>query len=276
MFVLANEMSETPEGAVPIYLHIKEQLRQSIISGERSPDARMPSERVLAQRYGISRMTARQALRALVQEGYAYTRTGSGTFVHPAPIKQQLQLLTSFSEDARSRGVSARSEILSAEIAPASGEAALRLCVKDHAEVVTLRRLRYVGETPMAIETSHIPYRLCPEILARFDFRKESLYRVLTEIYNHRFAWAEQTILARPATPEEARLLGIKLSMPVLAMLRLTYDSGSQPVEFVRSIYRSDQYQLHTVLRTQIGNVTFVPPTAQVSLQRIETLEGKV
>lgn len=263
----------TPEGAVPIYLHIKEKLRQSIVSGECLPDARMPSERELAQQYGISRMTARQALHVLVQEGYAYTRVGSGTFVHPAPFKQQLQLLTSFSEDARNRGVPAHSEVLGAEMIPASPEIAAHLGLDIGDEMIVLRRLRFVGETPMAVEESHLPHRLCPNILSRFDFRQESLYRVLTEVYEHSFLWAEQTIRARQSTAEEARYLLIKPSASVLAMTRLTYGSDSRPVEFVRSIYRSDQYQLHAVLRTQTMNVTNVPPPAQVSLQRIDSGE---
>src|SRR5689334_21461110 len=113
---------------LPIYLYIKERLRQAIISGERANESRIPSERDLAQHYGVSRMTARQALHALIQAGYAYTKTGVGTFAKNMPVhQQQLTQLTSFSHEARQRGLTARSDIISAQIIAADEDIASQL-----------------------------------------------------------------------------------------------------------------------------------------------------
>jgi GntR family transcriptional regulator len=257
-------MSDSPD--IPIYLYIKEHLRQSIASGERAADSRIPSERDLAQQFGVSRMTARQALHALIQEGYAYTRTGVGTFARNIPVHhQQLTQLTSFSQEARQRGLAAHSDILSAQIIAADDDIAAQLRLVPGESVIILARLRLVGEMPLAIEISHLAAAHFPDLLTRYDFRSESLYRVLTQDYGCHFAWAEQTIVARGATPDERKWLRIKAYMPVLAMTRLTYDAEDRPIEFVRSVYRSDQYQLHTILLT----TPHTAPNAYVSLQRI-------
>ncbi len=93
------------QSPIPIYFQIMEQLKTQIKNGELKADALLPSEREYAEQFGISRMTVRQALSNLVNEGFLYRQKGRGTFVSKLKMEQPLQGLTSFTEDMRSRGM---------------------------------------------------------------------------------------------------------------------------------------------------------------------------
>ncbi len=235
------------DSSTPLYTRIKERLQRQIQQGVYEVGAKLPSERDLAQEFGVSRMTARQALQDLAQEGLVYSRVGKGTFVSPPKI--DLQTLTSFSEESRLRGITPGSRVLKAELAPADAVVARWLQISPGTEIVVLARIRLANDKPLAIEVAHLDHRLCPDILHRHDFTHESLYEVLRQEYGRTLAWADQIIEARRATHEECQLLEIDRHVPVLSLTRVTYDRQDHPVEFVTSVYRGDQYLLHAVLR---------------------------
>jgi DNA-binding GntR family transcriptional regulator len=90
-------------GPVPRYYQLQEIIRERIRNGEWTPGSSIPSERELCERYGISRMTARQAISGLETEGLLYREQGKGTFVGQGVIAQQLLQLTGFTEDMNAR-----------------------------------------------------------------------------------------------------------------------------------------------------------------------------
>lgn len=100
------------QSPIPMYHQIMENLKKQIEDGTLAPDTLIPSEREYAERFGISRMTVRQALSNLVNEGYLYRQKGKGTFVSRKKFEQPLQGLTSFSEDMRQRGLKASSQLI--------------------------------------------------------------------------------------------------------------------------------------------------------------------
>jgi len=235
------------DSSTPLYTQIKDRLQLQIQRGAYEVGAKLPSERELAQEFGVSRMTARQALQDLVQEGLAYSRVGKGTFVSPPKI--DLRALTSFSEESRLRGMTPGSRVLKAVLAPADTTTTRWLQISPGTEIVVLSRIRLANGKPLAIETAHLAHRLCPGILEHHDFSHESLYEVLRQEYGWVMVWADQTIEARQAVHEECQLLEMDRQIPVLSLTRVTYDSQDRPIEFVNSVYRGDQYRLHTVLR---------------------------
>lgn len=236
------------ESSIPLYIQIMDLLQKQIEAGEYAVGARLPSERELAQRYEVSRMTARQALRALAQKGLTHSSVGKGTYVSAPKINQELQALTSFSEDMRQRGLKPSSRVLAAEILPADPEIASRLHLPFGAEIVVLRRVRLADDRPLALETTHLPHRLCPGLLERHDFGRESLYEILRREYNWTLVWADQLIETRLPDDDECKALNLDGKIPILKFTRVTFDEQNQPVEFVRSVYRGDQYQLRTIL----------------------------
>src|SRR3989304_4557089 len=110
------------EASDPLYLQLRNQLTTEIREGHFPTHERIPSERDLAEKYKVSRMTARQALLDLVRDGLAYTRVGKGTFVAEPKIDQQLRTLTGFSQDVQVRGGRPSSQVLEAKVIPATPE----------------------------------------------------------------------------------------------------------------------------------------------------------
>ncbi len=237
------------DSSTPLYIQIKDHLQGQIQQGVYGAGDRLPSERELAQQFNVSRMTARQALQALAQDGFTYSRVGKGTYVSPLKFDQELRALTSFSEEMLQRGVVPTSRVLKAALEPADPDVAGRLQVAPGAELVVLSRVRLANGEPLALETAHLDHRLCPGILDRHDFSRESLYEVLRREYGWRLVRADQLIEARLPLPHERQALKLGKQTPVLSIIRVTFSHHNRPIECVASVYRGDQYQLRAELR---------------------------
>ena len=236
-------------GPVPRYYQLKEFIRERIRSGEWTPGMLIPSERELCERYGISRMTARQAITELVNEGLLYREQGKGTFVDRArpKIPQQLMSLTGFTQDIRGREQRPGAHVLEAGMWDADGATAEALRIKPGQPVFRLRRLRLADTEPLAIETTRVNFIGCERLLD-YDLEHDSLYRVLTEIFDMPPVAADQEIEADLAGAEEANLLGLTPGDPVLRTRRTTTTRRGQPIEFAVSLYRGDKYRFFTRL----------------------------
>lgn len=232
----------------PLYEQIKQYILERIESGEYAPNTKLPSERQLSDRFDVSRLTVSKAIKQMVQEGMLYTQIGKGTYVGTEPIQQQIDTLTSFTEEMQSRGQTTSSRVLSAIMKPASADVAKILDIAIGTDVIELERVRMVAQLPMAIEQSTILAALCPNILERHDFSHESLYAVLREDYNVLLVSAEQTFEAREATKLEADLLEIKAGTSVLATHRVAYNDLNCACEKVKSVYRGDRYKFRARL----------------------------
>lgn len=237
-----------PDSSTPLYLQLKELLRAAIMDGRFAPGSRLPSERELAHRYGVSRMTARQALQLLAQEGMTYSRVGKGTYAREPKIPQELQTLTSFTEEMARLGMRASSMVLRAELQRAPAEIAARLSLRAGAEIVLLARIRCANDEPMAIEYTHLDHAICPGILSQGAFHDTSLYKILRQVYGLSVISADQLIDARMPDSGEAELLRLNARTPVLSIERTTFDADGRPVEFVQSVYRGDKYRFHVHL----------------------------
>lgn len=228
-----------PTSPVPKHLQLKDLLSRLLADGL-EPGSPIPSERDLAETYGLSRMTVRQAINALVVDGRLERRLGRGTFVAQPKMDVQIRLV-GFTEDMRRRGMVASSRTLSFERIQASTALAGRLEIESGDPVVRLVRLRYADEIPMAIERTHIPERLAPGLLD--NGVPESLYRYLSDEYGITLTWGEQQIEAATTAAEDAPILGIRADGVVLIMARRSFADDVQ-VEYATSSYRADRYQL--------------------------------
>src|SRR5215467_15738388 len=147
---------------IPMYYQIMNQLRERIAAGEYTVNDALPPERELVEAYQVSRMTIRQAILELVNEGILVRRKGIGTFVAPPKLEQRLNSLTSFTEDMAQRGMKAGSRIISfKEMSP---DPTLRKTLGLSAEekVFECVRLRLADEDPMALETTSLVASICP------------------------------------------------------------------------------------------------------------------
>ena len=136
----------------PLYQQLMSRLRDDIVAGVYAPGARIPSEQVLCDTYGVSRVTVRKAMLDLVQEGLLVRRQGKGTFVAQERIQRDLQQITSFSQACRQNGHAAGARLISAELAEASASDAEKLGLAPGSAVVEIIRLRLCDGEPVMLE----------------------------------------------------------------------------------------------------------------------------
>lgn len=244
----------------PLYLRIASDLEAEIGSGGLKAGEKIESERALAERVGVSRMTARHALRHLSAKGLIETRTGRGTFVGSPRIEQRLETLTGFTEEMARQGRQASSIVVSAETRLPDDTSRSALGLSGASAVHRLVRVRVVEGEPVALETTELEAARTPGLLDSADFGRASLYGILRRDYGLVPTRAEQTLAAGLADPQTARTLHVEPAAAVLALTRLTRDQNGRALEFVRSIYRGDFFVMKVNLTLE-GAETAMSPT---------------
>jgi GntR family transcriptional regulator len=233
---------------VPIYHQLEEYIKQQIENGILMEEAVIPSEREYAERFQISRMTVRQAINILVSEGYLKRQKGRGTFVNKKKVEQELQGMTSFTEDMLSRGMSPSSTLLSFQIIPADKKTATDLRIEVNNFVYKIKRIRLADSAPMALETAYIPVELVPGLTE--ENSNLSLYQYIEEHLSLSISEATQEIEASIASSHDAETLGINIGDPILLIERISYLQNEVPFELVESTFRADRYRfVHTMKR---------------------------
>jgi GntR family transcriptional regulator len=236
----------------PIYAQIEAQLLEMIRSGRLQAGDLLPSEEQLSRIFGISRMTARQALLALKNKGLASRQKGKGTFVTQPKMEKDIAHLSGFSAEMRTLGMKPSSRVLRSETIPASEEVATRLAIRPEEPIFRLCRLRLADNVPLAIEEICLSAARFPGI-HKIDFSRHSLYQTLHERYEVRFGVADETLEARAAGKHEAELLEVAPRSSLLVISRVLWSVDGEPIEAANSSYRGDRYR--AVLRIPASTV---------------------
>ncbi|MGH3413134.1 MAG: GntR family transcriptional regulator [Marmoricola sp.] len=206
------------------------------------PGAALPSERELAERFGVARMTVRVQLDRLAQRGLVYRHRGRGTFVAERRLAHT-EHLTSFTEDMHARGLTPGARLLGVDEIRAGRLLAARLEVSASSRVVRLRRVRTADAEPMAVETTHLPARRFPG-LARQDLVGRSLYDLMATKYGIRVHEAVQRVTVTDLGVDDASLLAAPEGAAALRIERTTRDAAGTVLEFAASVYRGDRYEV--------------------------------
>lgn len=224
----------------PRYYAIEQALRARI--EQLPPDAPLPSDAMLCDEFGVSRMTARNAVQRLVQEGLVYRVPGRGTFVASRGAHRQAGRIWSFSDEMRRRGRSPRSVVLKLSVAQPSPSDAARLRLPANDGLVIVRRIRLADDVPIALEEARFPGSLADAVLDA-DLEAGSLHAAL--VGAGRIPTAGQaTISAETADRAEAKLLAVSSGAPLLVERRLIADQDGQPLELTESRYVAERYAL--------------------------------
>ena len=230
------------------WLAIRDSIQRDIDQDCFPAGAPIPSERELAERYGVSRMTVRQALSYFAATGVLLPQQGRGTFVAGSTITKNALGLASFTKEMRRRGRTASSRTLLSTLAIATEEQIAALQLPTPETVFVLRRLRLADGIPIALEHCVIPVRLAPGI-DQHDFAAESLYQVLIQKYHLQPDHSVETVTGRQASKEERQLLMMPPDAALLCVHRRTFTAAHQPCELVESLYRGDTYAIDIHLR---------------------------
>jgi GntR family transcriptional regulator len=239
-------MAEGPREKIK-YRRISEELSRDIRAGAWKVGDRIPSEPELAQTYGVSRGTVRNAVEQLVNEGMLRKEQGRGTFVIStlARLRKDLGWLASFTSQLHEGGIRPSTRVLEAGLIPA-GEAegivreAFRLTGSD--DVICIRRLRLGNDTPYAIQTVYLLPDKCPGILDE-SVDLTQLFKLYAERYDVRIIRADERICVATAGAEEATLLQIAPGEPVVIRDRVSMDQQEYPFEVLHSVDLGDLFE---------------------------------
>jgi GntR family transcriptional regulator len=230
---------------LPIYYQIKQTLKGWIVNGEFMPGGKIPSENELADRFSVTRLTVRQAISQLVQEGFLNTRRGEGTFV-----TSNEKLINSFSlefsgfMDDLFYQVS-KIKIQSVRFSKIEAPKLIRekLDLDDEEKtVVQIKRVRLLRDKVFSYTINYLPTDIGMRIIET-DLLKKPLLQILEQDLNIEFTEASQIIEASFADQEVAEQLGISPGSPVLYLERVMYTKGKKAVEFVQSSHPGDRYK---------------------------------
>jgi N-acetylglucosamine-6-phosphate deacetylase len=282
-------------GPSPLYDRVADQLRERITTGTIAPNSRIPSERVLAEQFGVSRVTSARLSGSLSPQGWwkSSAEHGGSAPVSASPtIRPQMNRsrkvatgLVSFSHLASSNGLTAAALVLTNVTRPCTLDEADLLGIAPGALVMDLVRLRHLDGIPTLLDFSLVPEALAPGIGAR-DFSRISLYQTFAETYGLNAARADCIIEAREASEETAGHLGLASGAPVLVIVQKTFSDNGRIIQWCRSVYRGDRYRFRALLDGTQGGQRLRPlasaartgipsPTEARNLQYENTRKGR-
>ncbi|BBX94828.1 Rv0792c family HTH-type transcriptional regulator [Mycobacterium lacus] len=234
-------------GSVPASAQLAEALKAQIVQQRLPHGGRLPSERELIERSGLSRVTVRAAVGLLERQGWLVRRQGLGTFVAD-PVKQELASgVRTITEVLLGSGVTPQVDVLSHRTGPAPRRIAEALRLP---EVLCIRRRFRDGDQPLALVTAYLPTGLgeAVEPLLSAGPSTETTYTMWEQRLDVRIARATHEIQAAGAPPEVADALGLAVGSPVLVLERTSYTADDKPIEVVVFHYRPEWYRFAVTL----------------------------
>jgi GntR family transcriptional regulator len=237
-------------GPVPLWSQIADRLRAALEQGAFSPGDRLPSETELNQVFGVSRSTARAALDKLETEGHIMRRSGKGSIVLAPQVNQPLNLLSSFAEDMRARGLVPSYLTRSVERVAAPTEVAEALDIAPNEALGMIDRLLLANGVVIGLSLSWLSPKVVDvaALPTRVELNSGSLYRWIEQRCGIRIAAGSEFIEAVIASESVASSLEIAAGAAVLVARRISRAQEGHPIEYAILHYRADLYRFHIEL----------------------------
>lgn len=212
---------------------VRSELRRAILSGEFSVGSKLPNEEQLCDRFNVSRVTVREAVRGLIEDGYVVRRQGSGTYVTRRPLlRNSLDVNFSYTEYLESSGVVAGRQVIGTRTFNADAEIAAALGLDPGTPVVEIRRIRTADRRPAIYSIDVLPVEIADPSRNR-EAMRGSLYQLLTEA-GHAVAHGEAVVSPTVADRDLARLLDVVPGTPLQHLRQVDYDVEGRPVMLSR------------------------------------------
>ncbi|HEY0258685.1 MAG TPA: GntR family transcriptional regulator [Lacisediminihabitans sp.] len=227
------------------YRHVADSLTGRILEGEFPPGASLPSETALAGEYAVSRGTVRGALAALAREGMLTSRQGSGWMVHSGRHAHNFEQLRSFAQWARSKGMEPGGRVISMETDQATVDEARSLRLTDRAPVLRVLRIRSLDGRDVMLERTTYATWMIPVVQA-IPPGEASVVQIMNERFGILTAHADHVIDAVAASTDDAELLGVRRSSPLLRLRRQSFEPSGRAIE------RSDDRYLPGAIAFQV------------------------
>lgn len=249
---MATARASGPPSRTPAYRQIMIDLQRKIGDDEIHAGAFLPSEDKLAAQYGVSRMTVRQALTGLAEQGLLERRHGRGTVVVRSKLRREAQRPVGLTEEIAARGQTPGSHVLRLEEIRATALVRHSLWIGPAGRVVLLRRLRFADNMLIGLQETYIPASFAPG-LASLNLENQSLSQILREQHGLVASYAELTIEAVEASPETASALSVPRGTALLKSTRLSYLHEGRPLEQTAGWFLGTRYSYQLVQHTVPG-----------------------
>lgn len=238
-------MTVDRDSPIPLYQQIASQLRQKIEDGTLNPGSKLPNEEALRQAYQTSRVTVRNAIAILAEEGLVDRRHGKGTYVRTDVVSVEMGSLQGFYGALKRTGASVTTELLQCDTSLPPPEVKDALSIVANQPVQRLERLYRVNQLPLAITTSY----LWKDLGVEFDqAAATTVYGLLAHYLSMSLQEAHWTISAEPASARISQLLHIAVNSPLLVLARSTLSEDGVPREFTVHRVVSRLYRVHFAL----------------------------
>lgn len=229
----------------PIYIKVKEKIEAEIQGF--IPNTMIDSERDLAIKYEVSRMTARKAVEELIKEGKLYRKDKVGTFVADGKLHEPVAELVGFTSEITSKGMRPHTKVVEYEVIKADRKLAKQLEIKIGDQVHRLLRLRMADDRPMTLEHTYIPFSVIATI--PHEVIHSSLYAFIDRELNIKIASGKQTVSAIKADEKVSKLLEIPLYNPILYLELTSVLMNGKVLEFVETYANPQNY--HVVIHSR-------------------------
>jgi GntR family transcriptional regulator len=227
---------------IPVYYRLEKFLRDQILRGALKPGDPIPPESQLAHQFSTSRMTVRQAFSRLVFEGLIVRHRGRGSFVAPARL-EHTKMWLSFEEEMQARGSKIAYKLLDIRTIPAEGNVAENLALAEGMPITLLQRQRLVDGQVAGLELRYLP-RHIGDALTQDEIHNQPLVPAVERILGRPRTRLSLRVTASVVRREEAHILETKVGAPVLVRENIWYLDPEGPIQYGKSIFRGDRYQM--------------------------------
>jgi GntR family transcriptional regulator len=232
----------------PIYQQLNKILRDLIHEGHYKIGDQFLTERMICERFDVSRTTANKALSTLVSEGLLEFKKGVGTYVRGMVLDYDLRGLISFTEKMKKAGKRPENKVTSFSKLRAGDAGKIimhELSLEPKDELYYFERIRLADGIPFIIERRYVKAQYCPGLDEKL--LEHSLYVILEDKYNLKLTMEEETIKAISIKGRDAKLLNVPSGMAGFIMFVTGYHGSKIPLWSGQILYRGDCYEMHNV-----------------------------
>lgn len=250
-----NETMKTEiQKTVPYYFQIYELLKESIDSSEWKPGDFIPSERILSEKFNVSRITIRKAIDTLATEGYVRKIQGKGVAISESKIEERIlgRLIGTF-QDLREQGFKIKNKILNFSIIKPNESVRNKLNLNENENVIRIERLRFVDKQAYHYSKVYLPEKFFKDFDKNLLINK-SLYNIVWENYNYKINKINRRIEAGVTSPNDSKLLKVKNGAPILFFENLAYLENDDPIEYSINKIRGDMAKFEVEVKNIKGS----------------------
>lgn len=240
---MRSEWIPDARSPIPLYYQLREHLREGIATGDTTvlEGNKLKPEEEIAERFQVSRATARRAIMDLVADGLLIRWRSRGTFLGPARrLEHWIDPLESFTERLEASGVTVSGKVIRKGFVQLTQGQPVNLF--GGTRFFYLERTRVVNGSPITVDKTYFPPYI-GDALASFDLAEAKIWRIMETELNIHLAYSDDRIRAVVSTPYDAKILNVSIRSPLLVLERIVYDDTGKPVEYTHSLFQGDAFE---------------------------------